>query len=267
MPDSIPALSFVFSLIGLLIAFGVPIGLAIYCCRHHKGSLMAITTGAFCFIVGANFLEQLFHSLVFTAVPGLLQNAPLMIVYGCLAAGVFEESARLLGLRYLCKRDSAPAIGFAYGIGHGGIEAILLFGFTMINNLIVMTMVNSGNAAQLLTGLTSEAQAIAQSQLSALAELPATNFLAGGVERLFAISLHLALSMLVWMAVSRRIGMWGYPLAIGLHAFTDIPAMLYQTGLVSSIWLTELLVLVFTAVVVMVVLKLYRDHVKQPLFA
>lgn len=267
MPDSIPALSYVFSLVSLLISFGIPIGLAIYCFRRHRRSLVAITTGAFCFVVSAYFLEQLFHSLVFAALPGLRQNALLFTIYGCLAAGVFEESARLLGLRYLCKRDDAPAIGFGYGIGHGGIEAILLLGFTMINNLIVMTMVNSGNADQLLIGLTAEEQALAQSQLSALAALSPFNFLAGGMERLMAITLHLTLSMLIWMVVTRHIGMWGYPLSIGLHAFANIPAMLYQTGVLTNILVVELLILLFTAIVVALVVKLYRNHVHQPIFA
>lgn len=267
MPDSIPALSYIFSLVSLLISFGIPIGLAVYCFRRHKRSLVAIATGAFCFIVSANFLEQILHSLVFAAFPGLRQNALIFTIYGCLAAGVFEETARLLGLRYLCKRDAAPAIGFGYGIGHGGIEAIFLLGFTMINNLIVMTMVNSGNADKLLVGLTTEEQTLAQSQLSALAALSPFNFLAGGLERLMVIALHLALSILIWMVVTRHIGMWGYPLSIGLHAFANIPAMLYQTGVVTSILAAELLILLFTALVVALVIKLYRDHVHQPIFS
>lgn len=266
MPASISATVFLAALFDLVLAFALPIGLALLLCRRHKGALRAVLMGAFCFIVGARVLEQLMHAVVFTLFPTLPQNIVLYVLYGALAAGVFEETARLIGLRYLCRKDAAPAIGFAYGIGHGGIEAILLLGLGMVNQLIVITTVNSGNAASLLVGLNDTQQATMTAQLNALAQTPATTVLAGGWERVTAVALHIALSVLVWMVVAKRIGMWGYPLAIGLHALVDIAPVLYQTGILRGIWLLELILTVFVAAIVALVVRIYRKNVPDKIW-
>ena len=104
--------------------------------KTHRG-LLAALTGALCFTVSALVLEQLLHSIVFSSFPTLIQSPGLYTAYACLAAGVFEETARYLGLSLLCRRDASLVTGFAYGIGHGGIEAILLAGTASLSNAIV----------------------------------------------------------------------------------------------------------------------------------
>ena len=254
MPTSVSFPSVACATLSLLVIFGVPVGLGIGVTRKHKGSGYAIMIGAFCYIVSAYVLEQILHGLVFTMIR---DNIPVFCLYGGLAAGLFEETGRLLGLRVLCKKDQSPAIGFAYGVGHGGIEAILLAGLTMLNNLIVMYAINSGNTDSLLTGLEGDQITMAQDQLAQLAAVPATQWLAAGFERLCAIGLHLALSMLIWMVVTRRLPAWGYPAAIGLHAVANLPAMLYQAG-VLSVWPTELATFVLVILIALLVRQLYR---------
>ncbi|MDR1073482.1 MAG: YhfC family intramembrane metalloprotease [Treponema sp.] len=61
----------------------------------------------------------------------------------------------------------------------------------------------------------------------------------GGIERLFAIGIHLALSVVVFYAVSCRSKWWLYPLAILLHAAVDAPVALMQTGVIHSVFLVE----------------------------
>ena len=257
MPSSIPALSFVFSLLSALLCFGLPAGLGVWVCRRHKGAGHAIMIGAFCFIVGAMVLEQLLHSLVLGALPNLRQNPLLYGLYGCLAAGLFEETARLIGLRFLCKRDASPVTGFSYGVSHGGIEAILLVGVTVLNNFIIMLTVNGGSVDSLLTGATEEQSSLVMTQLEQLAALPSTTFLAAGVERIIAISMHIALSVLIWMVVTKRLPMWGYPLSIALHAVSNVPAAMYQTGMI-GLWTSELLTAVLVVCIVFLVRGFYR---------
>lgn len=257
MPTSVSFPSVACATLSLLVIFGVPVSLGIGVTRKHKGSGYAIMIGAFCYIVSAYVLEQILHGLVFTMFPDIRDNIPVFCLYGGLAAGLFEETGRLLGLRVLCKKDQSPAIGFAYGVGHGGIEAILLAGLTMLNNLIVMYAINSGNTDSLLTGLEGDQITMAQDQLAQLAAVPATQWLAAGFERLCAIGLHLALSMLIWMVVTRRLPAWGYPAAIGLHAVSNLPAMLYQAG-VLSVWPTELATFVLVILIALLVRQLYR---------
>lgn len=252
-----PTLSVVFTGISGVIAFALPIVLAVLCCRRSRNALFAVAVGAVCFTLGAIVLESAFHQLVLAFIPGLTENALLYIVYGCLAAGLFEETARLIGLRFLCKRDASPVTGFSYGVGHGGIEAILLVGVTVLNNFIIMLTVNGGSVDSLLTGATEEQSSLVMAQLEQLAALPSTTFLAAGVERIIAISMHIALSVLIWMVVTKRLPMWGYPLSIALHAVSNIPAAMYQTGMI-GLWTSELLTAVLVVCIVFLVRGFYR---------
>ena len=264
MISPVPVLSIVFCAITALIAFGVPIGLTVLCMRRSRSALMAVCTGALCFIVGALVLEQLFHSVMLSLFPVIGENGMVYILYGCLTAGLFEETARLIGLRFLCKKQDASAVtGFACGVGHGGIEAILLAGMTMLSNLMVMVAINAGNTDSLLAGLEGENYDAAVAQLQQASAIPSVEFLAGGIERLAAITLHIALSMLIWMVVTKRLPLWGYALAIGLHALANLPAGLYQVlGL--NMWLTEAVVVVVTACIAFAVWKLYQVRREAP---
>ena len=267
MVSPVPVLSIVFCIVTALICFGVPVGLSIHCIRRApKGhGLMAICTGAICFIVSALVLEQMLHSLVLSLFPAITQIPAAYILYGCLAAGLFEETARLLGLRYLCKKQSASAvIGLGYGVGHGGIEAIMLAGTVMISNVMVMVTINLGNAETLLAGLEGDTYDSALAQLQQVADIPSTDFLASGVERLVAMSMHIALSMLIWMVVTKRLPMWGYALAVVLHALTNLPAGLYQAGILTNMWLIEALTALVVVCIGVAVWKLYQSRRETP---
>ena len=126
MEQSISTLSIVCAALSLAAAVGLPIALTIWCARRRKGMLRAVLIGALCFVLGALVLEQLLHLLMMTLVPNLQQMPFLFTVYTALAAGFFEETARLVGLRFLCKKDPDAMTGFAYGVGHGGIEALVI---------------------------------------------------------------------------------------------------------------------------------------------
>ena len=265
MVSPVPVLSIVFSAVAALICFGVPIALGVHCFRVSRHCLTAICTGAICFILSVLVLEQIFHSIVFALLPALPTSPLAYTAYGCLAAGLFEETARLLGLKYLCKKLSdAPVMGLAYGVGHGGIEAIMLSGMSMISNLMVMVSINMGDSEALLAGLEGDTYDIALAQLQQASSISPADFLAGGVERLAAIGLHIALSMLIWMVVTRRLPLWGYALAILLRAVSNVPAGLYQTGILSGIWPTEVLTILAAAGIGFAVWKLYQKHRAAP---
>ena len=197
--------------------------------KTHRG-LLAALTGALCFTVSALVLEQLLHSIVFSSFPTLIQSPGLYTAYACLAAGVFEETARYLGLSLLCRRDASLVTGFAYGIGHGGIEAILLAGTASLSNAIVLSAARGVSAGALL--------------------LP-------GLERVAAITLHLALSILVWMAVTGRLPKACLALSICLHAAANVGAALYQCG-IFSILLAEVWTFAFVLAISLCVWYLYK---------
>ena len=58
-------------------------------------------------------------------------------------AGFFEVIGRYAVARILAKNLTFEK-GFAAGLGHGGIEAIIIIGMTYINNMLYIGMINSG---------------------------------------------------------------------------------------------------------------------------
>lgn len=221
-----------------LLGIAVPVCLAVYLVRKHRAKLSSILIGAGTFLLFALVLESIVHQLVLKGPHGsdILGNTLLYALYGGLAAGVFEETGRFLSMKFLMKKEpSKPLPGIAYGVGHGGAEMLIIFGITMINNLVISALINSGQADAIFAKVPEEAAGQLQAQLDQLQTLGAGTLLIGLWERFSALILHLGLSMLVWVAV-RKGGkwLWLFPAAIVLHAIVDAGAVLLQksTGLV-----------------------------------
>lgn len=214
------------------LGIAVPVCLAVYLVRKHRARLSSILIGAGTFILFALVLESILHQLVLKGPHGsdILGNTLLYALYGGLAAGVFEETGRFLSMKFLMKKEpSKPLPGIAYGVGHGGAEMLILFGITMINNLVISALINSGQADAIFAKVPEEAAGQLQAQLDQLQTLGAGTLLIGLWERFSALILHLGLSMLVWVAV-RKGGkwLWLFPAAIVLHAIVDAGAVLLQ---------------------------------------
>ena len=228
----VPVSSLILMAVNALLGFAIPVGLAVWLVRKHHARISTILIGAGTFIVFALVLESLLHQLVLKGPHGasILGNTLRYALYGGLAAGVFEETGRFLSMKFLMKKEPAkPLPGIAYGVGHGGVEMLILFGITMINNLVISALINSGQADALFAKVPEEAAAQVQAQLDQLQTLGASTLLIGLWERISALILHLGLSMLVWVAV-RKGGkwLWLFPAAIALHALVDAGAILLQ---------------------------------------
>ena len=116
-------------------------------------------------------LESIMHQLVLKGPHGasILDNTLRYAIYGGLAAGVFEEIGRFLSMKFLMKKEpSAPLPGVAYGIGHGGVEMLIIFGITMINNLVISALINSGQKDVIFSKVPDEAVEQLRSQLDQL---------------------------------------------------------------------------------------------------
>ena len=228
----VPVSSIILMSVNALLGFSVPIGLSLYLVRKHHARFSTILTGAGVFILFALVLESIMHQLVLKGPHGaaIMENTFLFAVYGGLAAGVFEETGRFLSMKFLMKKEpSTPLPGVAYGIGHGGAEMIIIFGITMIGNLSLSALINSGQADAIFSKVPEEAAGQLQAQLDQLQALGAGTLLVGLWERFSALILHVGLSMLVWVAV-RKGGkwLWLFPAAIALHALVDAGAVLLQ---------------------------------------
>ena len=218
--------------VNALLGVAVPVCLSIYLVRKHHARLSTILIGAGTFILFALVLESILHQLVLKGPHGsaIMGNTLWYALYGGLAAGIFEETGRFLSMKFLMKKEpSKPLPGVAYGIGHGGVEMLIIFGITMFNNLVLSLMVNAGQTDVILSKVPAEAGTQLQAQLEQLQTLGAGTWLIGLWERCSALLLHLGLSLMVWVAV-RKGGrwLWLFPAAILLHAVIDAGVVLLQ---------------------------------------
>ena len=234
----VPELSIVFMSVSAAIAIGLPVVLFFIWRRKYKLKAIPVLFGIAAFILFALILEQIMHVLVLSpnadgSSSVILKNPVLFVLYGTMAAGVFEETARFLSFQILKKKHSGIGTGLAYGIGHGGLEAVFIAGLAMISNISVSIVINNGDAALLGNDFATLAG------INALITTESINFLASGFERILAVSVHVSLSVIVWCSVKLKGKLWLYPAAILLHAVFNIPATLYQFGVIRNIWLTE----------------------------
>ena len=106
---------------------------------------------------------------------------------------------------------------------------LIIFGITMINNLVISALINSGQTDVIFSKVPDEAVEQLRSQLDQLQTIGVGTLIIGIWERFSALVLHLGLSMMVWVAV-RKGGkwLWLFPAAIALHAIVDAGAVLLQ---------------------------------------
>ena len=174
-------------------------------------------------------------------------------------AGLFEETGRYLAFSFALKKYRAKNVNaLMYGAGHGGFEAIVIAGFSMINNIIWSVMINNGSISSMISSLPGDQLAQAQQSVTLLATLPSYQFLLSGVERLLAIALHIALSVIVWFAVKWNGKFCLYPAAILIHFAVDAAAALLS-GLDVNMILIEIVVAVLTAAAALFARRLWRE--------
>ncbi|MEW6650946.1 MAG: YhfC family glutamic-type intramembrane protease [Chloroflexota bacterium] len=228
-------LSIIFMVISLLIAFALPIGTAIFLYVKQRISIVAILVGVLGFLVPQVLIRfQLLGLLAPTEFYQSLIARPFLLgLFLSVTAGLFEETGRWIGFRYLLKNRLERKNALAYGVGHGGFEAIILVGMAYVVNLIYSLAINDGTFDSVIApqlGINAEPVRIS------LIATPAYLFLVGGIERAFAFSIQLGLSVLVYLSVRKnQPGLFW--LAILLHTLVNLPAVMLASANVSVLWI------------------------------
>ena len=236
--------------VNLILTIAVPLGVMLFL-RGRGGAWSEFLVGAGTFVIFALILESILHNVVLRSGAGdvLRGNIWLYGLYGGLAAGIFEETGRFLAFRFILKsRKGATAL--SYGIGHGGAEAFLLLGLTMVSNLVLGLIYSNGGT------LPPEIAGAVETLLAT----PAVNFLWGGFERLTAMTLHMALSVLVFASV-RTGWRWLFPAAVLVHGAVDFAAVTSNAYL--PVAATEGLVLLLTILAAAWAARVYKSLPKK----
>ena len=216
----------------LMIAF--PLALAVYLTRRFSLGWRLWWIGAATFI-----LSQVGHipfnallTLLFQR--GILPNPPPSwnpafnaVILG-LSAGLWEELSRAGVYRWWATDARSWRKGVLLGAGHGGIEAIILGGIVLMTFGSMLAM----RGVDLSTMVPPEQLDLARQQVAAYWSLPWQMGILGFVERLFTIPFHIALSVVVMQAFTRRQPAW-IALAVLWHAFADA-LVVYLAGIWSG---------------------------------
>jgi uncharacterized membrane protein YhfC len=214
-----------------LISLFVPVVIYLVCRNRMQLPLRNIAIGAGIFIVSARVLEGAMHFYFLKANPvtssWLLHHTWGFVAYAVGAAAVFEETGRLIAFRFFTKRTGDAGTAVAYGIGHGGAEAIIVGALAQAQMMVFGLLLSSGKL-QAAIGAKLPPATFAKLRDS-LIHLDFPTAIAGGIERVAAILLQVALSLLVWRAVERGDWRW-FAAALLLHAGVDSTAALYQRG-------------------------------------
>lgn len=204
--------------INIIISIGIPIGVLIYIIMRKRQYLKSYLIGSIIFFISQIILRlPLLNFLNLKSDWFMMLSSLSPIVYSAilgLSAGIFEEVGRFLGFKWCLNNNSSYKDGLAFGIGHGGIEAIIITGMASIQNLIIIISLKSGNFNAVKYGISlEEATGIYNSTSGFMVLL-------GGFERLFAMCIHIALTMIVLYGINKKKKRY-LLLAIILHGVVD----------------------------------------------
>lgn len=260
MANNIPL--FITYVLSLLVMVGLPVLLAFFVTHYFKVSWWVVLAGVLTFLA-----SQAVHYPAVNGINALFNNGTLPIpsdkwvpvvngVIGGLLAGICEETARWVGFKVLRKKADRYGSALALGVGHGGMESILLAVMGTGATLFTVLFYNPG--AQIANGVsTSEVQNML-SQIGLFWTTPWHNGLLPGVERIIALSTQIFLSTLVWKAVVDRSFMW-FLLAVLYHAVVDAVAVfLSQIGW--SYWAVEGVLSIFLVLNIFLIYRFWKDE-------
>jgi len=185
------------------------------------------------------------------------QNNLFLYSFGlAFTAGLFELAGRFAVARLMEKRLTWKR-SLAAGLGHGGIEAMLLIGMTYVNNLIYIGMINSGYYDTLIAQTAGMGVDVSQLELirAQLVGMSPSMFLLAGFERLLAMTGHLAMSVLVCYGVAhKKVGICVL-MCLGIHTLIDLTAGISLALPQNIAYPIIYAILVVMAVVSVVILK------------
>lgn len=149
-------------------------------------------------------LNSFFQRLVYS----LPYRFQLSALFMSMTAALFEEGVRLIAFLWLLEERSW-SVAVVYGLGHGGMESMLLAG---VNSLVLGILLVFSPSRIPFTALMVE-------------ELPAYLPLLALYERMMAIAIHLFLTLLVLRCVVERKPLY-LAAALLIHFAVDLTALL-----------------------------------------
>ena len=187
----------------------------------------------------------------------LIASPIILVLVLALRAGLVEEFGRFIAFKFFLKRSKTIGNGLMYGVGHGGMEVLLVYTLAMVSNLVFIVMVNTGSMDMLAALAPDQTEAL-DAAVVALRDTSPLMLSVGLVERVAAMILHISLSVIVFCAVRQK--KWLYlVLAIVLHTLADSSIVLYITGTL-NLWGLEAIIMAMSLVTAIIAWLIARGY-------
>ena len=155
----------------IIFAVALPIAMVAIWKKRTGCSMKPIFVGAVIFVLFSQVLEGIPKLIFFGGMTGIskyvLSHTWAYVFMGCLLAGLFEEVGRFVAFRFFLKKNQDKRTAISYGIGHGGIESILVLGILCLTYLMMFFQAQDGTLDAVLNSYT-EAQRAATEYTNAI---------------------------------------------------------------------------------------------------
>ena len=196
------------------------------------------------------------------------QKTPFVYAFSlAFTAGLFELVGRFVVAKMMVK-DLTFRRSLAAGLGHGGIEAIVLIGLTYVNNLVYIVMINTGMFDPMIQEVAAIGDALPQLEATIaqlemiktqLISYPASLFLLASAERVLTICCHAAMSLIVCYGVASGKTLPSLLICLGIHTLLDLTAgislLIGKSLTQTAAYLIIYLILAIAAVVSLLIIR------------
>lgn len=245
------------------LSFVMPVVFVLVWKMRHRKSIIPSLVGVVIFVTFGMILKSV-PNMLFTAIESpvseFINNNPwVFALYAGLAAGIFEETGRFVAFKFFLAKHDYRESAIAYGLGHGGVECMIVLGFSQLQSFMYAQLINAGKMEEIYESLPSEdAVDVFKNLVESILHITVSECVWAGIERLSAIIIQVSLSIVVYKAV-RIAGYKHYlVIAIVLHTFIDVFAALYQQGLLSLVTV-EVIIIIYALAVAGFAYRIYYN--------
>lgn len=221
-----------------IICFVFPVVILMIWRLRSRRNLMPALWGALIFVFFVKLLENIPNALFVGYENPISQvvraNPILYAVYQGILAAAFEETGRFLTFRYFITAEKFDnrQTAITYGIGHGGLECMLILGWTNLQYYMTAVLLNSDEARKEMS------PGMAEKLGEQFSDMTTVSLVLDGISQLIFFVLQIALSIIVYQAVRNR-GVRRYLIlcAMGFHFLAYLPRGFYSAGMLPQ-WLS-----------------------------
>ena len=215
--------------------FAIPIVAFILVRRKSKNVTGALIAGVFSFVVLQMVIRIPILQIVLPKMDWFanLPNRSILLyaLFLGFTAGLFETTGRYLTLKFFIKEKTSYYAGISHGIGHGGIEAILIVGINTLIYAGYAFLINRGMFDKIVeaSAVGGSADLVREQMLAlkqTLVDGSAGTTLLGLLERFLVFFVHVGLSVMVAEGIVKRRGLLYSLFAIFIHGALDTLAVL-----------------------------------------